>query len=71
MSKVNRARKRQIREAVRNVARTAIHSMELASEELENLSDEELAYAERFKADLAEGMVITEKVPADEPEQPA
>lgn len=71
MSKVNRARKRQIRAAVRNVARTAILSMELASEELESLSDDELAYAEQFKADLAEGMVITEKASSDESEQPA
>lgn len=64
MPKLNRARKRQLRVTVRKLAATAVNNMELASEELEGLDDEELAYAKTFKADLAAGMDITEKAEA-------
>lgn len=59
--KLNRARKRQLRVTVRKLAATAVSNMELASEELEGLDDEELAYAKTFKADLAAGMDISEQ----------
>lgn len=62
--KLNRARKRQLRVTVRKLAATAVQTMELASESLEGLDDEELAYAARFRDDLAAGMDITEKAEA-------
>lgn len=65
MSKLTRQRKREIREQVRLDARDHLQKMELASEALESLSDEELAYAQKFKLDLAEGLVIKEKEVAD------